>query len=60
MKKVIKSIMLFSLPLFVACGGGSSKNEKIVNDAPSTVNLEYPTENLLCIDNTIVFDCKHN
>ncbi|WBX71191.1 fibronectin type III domain-containing protein [Tenacibaculum retecalamus] len=56
MKKVIKSIMLFSLPLFVACGGGSSKNEKIVNDAPSTVNLEYPTENLLCIDNTIVFD----
>ncbi|WP_435253963.1 hypothetical protein [Tenacibaculum sp. A30] len=53
MKKVIKTIALFSLPLLVACGGGSKEP---VNEAPTTVNLVYPTQNLLCIDNTIAFD----
>ena len=59
MKKVIKTITLFSLPLFVACGGGTTKSEvapEIVNEAPTTVSLVYPTQNLLCIDNTISFD----
>lgn len=53
MKKVIKTIALFSLPLLVACGGGSKKP---INEVPSKVDLVYPTENLLCIDNTIPFD----
>ncbi len=53
MRKVIKTIALLSLPLFVACGGGSSEP---VNEAPSKVSLVYPTPNLLCIDNTITFD----
>jgi len=56
MRKVIKTIALFSLPLFVACGGGGSKTPEVVNEAPSKVNLVYPTPNLLCIDNTIAFD----
>ena len=51
MKKVIKTIALFSLPLFVACG-----SKEPVNEAPTTVNLVYPTQNLLCIDNSIPFD----
>ncbi|MDE0536032.1 hypothetical protein [Tenacibaculum sp. L6] len=53
MRKAIKTIALFSLPLFVACGGGSKEP---VNEAPTSVNLVYPTENLLCIDNSIPFD----
>ncbi len=56
MRKLIKTITLFSLPLFVACGGGSSKTPEVVNEAPSKVNLVYPTPNLLCIDNTIAFN----
>lgn len=53
MRKVIKTIALFSLPLLVACGGGSKEP---VNESPSKVNLIYPTPNLLCIDNAITFD----
>lgn len=59
MRKVIRTIVLFSLPLLVACGGGSSKEDgelEIVNEAPSTVSLELPTDKLLCIDNEITFD----
>ncbi|MDO6811640.1 hypothetical protein [Tenacibaculum soleae] len=56
MKKVINKIALFSVSLFIACGGSTSKEPEVVNEAPSTVNLVYPTENLLCIDNTVVFD----
>ncbi|WP_420552060.1 hypothetical protein [Tenacibaculum aiptasiae] len=59
MIKAIKNIALFSIPLFVACGGGSSSGGgggEVVNDAPSKVDLVFPTENLLCIDNTITFD----
>lgn len=51
MRQVIKIITLFALPLLVSCGGGSAP----VNEAPTTVNLLYPTQNLLCIDNTILF-----
>ena len=53
MKKVIKSIILFSFPILVACGGGSKEP---VNEAPSTVSLVSPTQNLLCIDNRVEFD----
>jgi len=53
MRKAIKMIALFSLPLCVACGGGS---KELVNEMPTTVNLLYPTQNLLCIDNNISFD----
>ena len=53
MRKVVKKIALFSIPLLVACGGGSKEP---VNEAPTTVNLVYPTQNLLCIDNSIDFD----
>ncbi|PKH49981.1 hypothetical protein CXF68_04360 [Tenacibaculum sp. Bg11-29] len=56
MRKIIKSIALFSLFFFLSCGGGSIKNLKIVNEAPTKVDLVYPTQNLLCIDNTISFD----
>lgn len=56
MRKAIKSIALISLPLLIACGGGSSSGGEVVNEAPSKVDLVYPTENLLCIDNTITFD----
>ena len=56
MRKVIKTITLFSLPLFIACGGGGSKASEVINEAPTTVSLVYPTQNLLCIDNTIAFD----
>ncbi|TDQ28626.1 fibronectin type III domain-containing protein [Tenacibaculum caenipelagi] len=51
MRKVIKKVALFSLPLFVACG-----SKEPVNEAPTVVNLVYPTQNLLCIDNSISFD----
>ncbi|WP_028888084.1 fibronectin type III domain-containing protein [Tenacibaculum ovolyticum] len=54
MRKVIKTIAIFSLTLFISCGGTSSKEP--VNDAPTKVDLIYPTQNLLCIDNTISFD----
>ncbi|MCF2874885.1 MULTISPECIES: hypothetical protein [unclassified Tenacibaculum] len=58
MRKAIKNIALFTIPLFVACGGGgsSSGGGEVVNDAPTKVDLVFPTENLLCIDNTITFD----
>lgn len=54
MRKAIKKAVLLSLPLFVACGGGSSKEP--VNEAPTKVNLVAPIQNKLCIDNKISFD----
>ena len=63
MKKVIQTIALFSTTFFfISCGGGGSSSggdnggEEVVNDAPSKVSLVYPTQNLLCIDNSIPFD----
>lgn len=55
MKRVLnKTLGLFSATLFLfSCGGGSKEP---VNEAPTKVNLTYPTQNLLCIDNSIPFD----
>lgn len=58
MKKQI-FIIVMSL-LMVSCGGGSDDGPGEVtppsNSKPSSVNLVYPSENLLCIDNTIAFN----
>ncbi|WGH74681.1 hypothetical protein P8625_11370 [Tenacibaculum tangerinum] len=59
MKRILKIVGLFSTTvLLFNCGGGSGNggNEEVVNEAPSKVTLTYPTQNLLCIDNTIPFD----
>ncbi|MFT7899989.1 MULTISPECIES: hypothetical protein [Flavobacteriaceae] len=54
MKRVLKALGLFSATLFLfSCGGGSKEP---VNEAPTKVTLTYPTQNLLCIDNSIPFD----
>jgi len=37
-------------------GGGSTDDNPIVNTAPSIPVLSNPTNNLLCIDNNLVFD----
>ena len=61
MKKVIKAVALFSTTfLFINCGGGSSSGgsttPEVVNEPPTKVNLVYPSQDLLCIDNNIQFD----
>lgn len=54
MIKAIKKVTLFSVFLgLVSCGGG---DKKPVNNPPSGVNLVYPTQDLLCVDNRIEFD----
>lgn len=54
MKRVLKALGLFSATLFLlSCGGGGKEP---VNEAPTKVSLTYPTQNLLCIDNSIPFD----
>jgi hypothetical protein len=52
MRKAIKKVVLFSLPLFVACGG----SKEPVNEAPTKVELISPVQNRLCIDNNVNFD----
>lgn len=52
---MIKKIIFFCTSLFIISCGGSDDGEP-VNNAPSSVNLVYPTENLLCINNRIKFD----
>lgn len=50
MKKIyIKSLIIVCCFLLVNCSKKS-------NQAPSTVDLVFPTSDLLCIDNTITFD----
>ena len=49
-RTLIITILVVSSFLNIQC----SKEDK--NKAPSAVNLMYPTQNLLCIDNTITFD----
>jgi hypothetical protein len=50
MKKIyIKSLIIVCCFLLVNCS-------KKANQAPSTVDLVFPTSDLLCIDNTITFD----
>lgn len=58
MKRVLKTLGLFSTALLFSCGGGSSNGGggEIANEAPTKVTLTYPTQNLLCIDNSIPFD----
>ncbi|MDE1205432.1 hypothetical protein [Tenacibaculum larymnensis] len=58
MKRVLKALGLFSTALLFSCGGGSSNDGggEIANEAPTKVTLTYPTQNLLCIDNSIPFD----
>ena len=58
MKRVLKTLGLFSTALLFSCGGGSSNGGggEIANEAPTKVILTYPTQNLLCIDNSIPFD----
>lgn len=58
MKRVLKTLGLFSTALLFSCGGGSSSGGggEVVNEAPTKVTLTYPTQNLLCIDNSIPFD----
>ena len=54
MKKIIKASLIFTTICFVfACGGG---DDPAPNSAPSTAQLIYPSVDLLCIDNTIVFN----
>ncbi len=48
-KAYIKSFLLMGLFLLVNCS-------KKANQAPSVVDLVFPSENLLCIENTITFD----
>lgn len=48
-KAYIKSFLLMGLFLLVNCS-------KKANQAPSVVDLLFPSENLLCIENTIIFD----
>ena len=51
MKKILISIVLvFASFVSIQC----SKDPK--NRAPSAVNLIYPSQNLLCIENTITFN----
>jgi hypothetical protein len=47
---LIITVLVFFSFLNMQC----SKKEK--NQAPSAVNLIYPAQNLLCIDNTIIFE----
>ncbi|CAM1369586.1 conserved exported hypothetical protein [Tenacibaculum sediminilitoris] len=59
MKRVLKTLGLFSTTLLLfSCGGGSSSGggDEVVNEPPTKVSLTYPTQNLLCIDNSIPFD----
>ncbi len=54
MKKRIKGSIIFTLMIFVfACGGSDGPPP---NSAPTTVQLVYPSVDLLCIDNTIAFN----
>ena len=58
MKKIIYSLVLSTI--LWSCGGGGGGETPTpptaVNNAPSTPILVYPTNNLLCIDNVLVFD----
>jgi len=57
MKKLIYTIVL-SVVLW-SCGGGSNTPPPApVNHAPTTPTLVYPTNNLLCIENSV--ECKWN
>lgn len=54
MKKII--IILYAAFFLVSCGGGSDTPPTPENSAPTAPELNYPTNNLLCIDNVIEFN----
>jgi hypothetical protein len=54
MKKLL-SLLVLSLLLFSCGGGGDSPPPILENNIPSIPSLVYPTNNLLCIDNTVEF-----
>ena len=53
MKKLFK--ILYLAILLVSCGGGSDTPPTSENSAPTQPELNYPSNNLLCIDNVIEF-----
>ena len=57
MRKYIYAIIISSL--IVSCGGGGGDTPPDppveTNKAPSIPTLSYPTNNLLCIDNSVAF-----
>lgn len=52
-KNIIYSILTVATFALTSCGGGSSTPK---NDPPSGVELQQPTNNQLCISNTVNFD----
>jgi len=50
-----KSLIIYSLMAFFAVGASCSKDTPI-NEAPTQVQLIYPSKDLLCINNNINFD----
>lgn len=58
MKKVLYTLALSTV--LWSCGGGGGGGDTPdptpVNNAPTAPTLVYPTNNLLCIDNVLVFD----
>ncbi|UMB54540.1 SusE domain-containing protein [Lutibacter sp. A64] len=57
MKKYIYTLVLTTLLWSCGGSGGSDSPEpEPVNNAPNIPTLKYPTNNLLCIDNTIDFE----
>jgi len=47
--------LLYLAILLVSCGGGSDSPPTPENSSPTQPSLNYPTNNLLCIDNIIEF-----
>ena len=59
MKKIIIIFGIFVGIMVIACGGGGGDDPPsplpVTNKAPTQPNLSSPTNNMLCIDNTVVF-----
>lgn len=56
MKKILATIALSSILFSCGGGGGSDTPDPVeTNEAPTVPTLTYPTNNLLCIDNSVVF-----
>lgn len=53
MRKYIYSVISF---LLLSCSGGDDTSKTVKNTAPTTPTLTVPTNNKLCIDNTVSFE----